>query len=435
MADFYKDTDTGSDANDGTTWALAKLTQEGVFSVMSAGDNGWVQGAAADTASIDRTFASPGTIINPCKVIGVVDGTTAEPPTLSDLAVTLPVISTTGAGADNNHSGSTVYCNLDISTGDRTSTQLDTNVSFINCKIAQFDRWTMGTQAILEFINCVYEPTGTSGVVGVSPNSKLSHRGGSWVFTAAANLTRILHSGDAEFIGVDLSGLTAPIMAGISAGRTFIKNCKMPASFTMRDDTSIVAVSSITVISSDDSSSVPVTDSIQDYRYEDIYGTIDLETTAVRTGGADDGASGAFSYAMIPSANSTLESSQATLKSPWMSVWVEGGSNTLTVYIANDSASTDYNEDEVWVEFYTADSGDTAQYDLNFDPDQERLFDSTTAITDDTGSTWGTGANNHQKFSVTVTTGYEGEVRARLHLAKRQATPDTLFLDPVIEVT
>ncbi|RKZ99889.1 MAG: hypothetical protein DRQ42_06795, partial [Gammaproteobacteria bacterium] len=177
-----------------------------------------------------------------------------------------------------------------------------------------------------------------------------------------------------------------------------------------------------------------VDSSIQDYRYEDAFGTIDSEATIVRTGGADDGASGAFSYAMTPKADGTLEGSCAALKSPWLTTWVEGGSQTLTIYICNDTASTDYLEDEVWVEFYTPDSGDTAQHDLTFDP-TDHILESATTITDDTGSTWGAGGNNHQKLSVTVTTGFEGFAYARLHLAKRQATPDTLYLDPVIVVT
>ena len=138
---------------------------------------------------------------------------------------------------------------------------------------------------------------------------------------------------------------------------------------------------------------------------------------------------------MTPTASATLEGSSANLKSPPMAVWLDGGANTLTVYFCNDSASTDYNEDEVWIEWFTPDAGDTAQHDQTFTPADPRLFTSSTAITDDTGSTWGTGGNNHQKLSITVTTGFEGWAYARLHLAKRSATPDTLFLDPKIEVS
>jgi len=258
--------------------------------------------------------------------------------------------------------------------------------------------------------------------------------GGSYTFTSAASLVWSASEGQVKFTGVDLSGLTAAIAVSGSHSEVVIANCKMPSTITKFSATPTTTKSSVTLIASDDSSSIGATSSIQSYEYENAHGTTDIELTAVRTGGADDGASGQFAYAMTPHANAVLEGSGANLSSPWMSVWVIAGSQTFTIYIANDSASTDYNEDEVWCEFYTPDAGDTAQHDQNFDPGNERLFANSTAVTDDIGSTWGTGANNHQKMSVTVTTGFEGWAYARLHLAKRQATPDTLFLDPKIEV-
>ena len=101
----------------------------------------------------------------------------------------------------------------------------------------------------------------------------------------------------------------------------------------------------------------------------------------------------------------------------------------LTIKIANDGAG-DLNEDQVYIEAYTPDAGDTAQYDQSFFPGDARLFASSTTITDDTGSTWGGSAANHQELSVTNTHGYEGEAYVRLHYLQRSATPDTLFLDP-----
>ena len=90
MAYFYCDFDAGSDAAAGTSWATAKLTLEGMLAVMAAGDTGFVQGAATDTAAASRTFTSPGTVTNPCMIIGVVDGTTNEGTSVvaGDLAVT-----------------------------------------------------------------------------------------------------------------------------------------------------------------------------------------------------------------------------------------------------------------------------------------------------------------------------------------------------------
>lgn len=437
MADFFMDTDAGSDANNGTTWALAKLTTEGLLAVMSAGDNGWIQGAAADDSVSDRTLASPGASSNPCIVTGVVDGTTNEPPLVSDLAVTLPVISTTGSAPDINFTGSISYRNIHISIGDRGTTANDQLFEILNGKFSISDRFTNGTGTVIRFENTVHEPLVTTGVMTVPTNSLLEMLGGSYLATTNTPIIRSLSGGVIKFSGYDLSALNTALseVSTSSRHKMIIANCKVPAVFTLFESAILNISNDATVIASSDTTSQAASSSVQDYRYEGFYGTIDSELTAVRTGGADDGASGAFSYAMTPNANATLESSSATLKSPWMRVWVEGGSNTLTVYVANDSASTDYNEDELWCEFYTPDAGDTAQHDQTFDPANARLFASSTAVTDDTGSTWGTGANNHQKMSVTVTTGFEGEAYVRLHLAKRSATPDTLFLDPKIEIS
>ena len=439
MAYFYCDTDAGSDANSGVDWANANLTLEGLLSDMSAGDVGFFQGAAADTTAGTRTFTSPGTITNPCLIIGVVDGTTNEGTSVvaADLAVTLPAITCTGVDSDIAFVGFVQYVNIDFSISDRPSITAVSSVKFVNCKFAFTDRFTVNPATKLVFENCVYEPLATTANMLLSAASQVEWNGGSLLQTAATSIFRTGSDGVAVLKAFDLSGIgaTALINSNLCSGQFKIINCSLPTTLTILGSAPIEENFYAEVVGSSDASSVAGTDSIQDYQYEDPYGTIDLETTAVRTGGADDDATGAFSYAMTPRASATLESSGATLKSPWMSVWVDGGSNTLTVYIANDSASTDYFQDECWVEFYTPDAGDTAQYDQTFDAGDARLLDSTTAITDDTGSTWGTGANNHQTFSATVTTGYTGWAYARLHLAKRSATPDTLFLDPRIIVS
>ena len=438
MAFWYQDTDAADDLGTGVDWANAVKVLETALALMSAGDTLFIQGAAADDSTSNRTLTSAGTVTNPCKLIGVADGTTNEGASVvaSDLAVTLPVISTTGAAIDMGFVGVADTSNIEFIVADRSPTTIGIAWSFTNGHYSIGDRndWTTGNRLILN--NTTIEMLSTASELRVSSGADFFMNGGDILFTAAAEIFNNASGGDAKLQGVDLSG--AGTLINSSATLYFkarFLNCKMPASYTLFSSTPTTAVASAELIGCSDASSVAATDSIQDYQYEDAYGTIDLETTAVRTGGADDDASGAFSYAMTPHASATLESSGATLKSLWMDVWVDGGANTLTVYIANDSASTDYNENEVWCEFYTPDAGDTAQYDQTFDAGDARLLESTTAVTDDTGSTWGTGANNHQKFSATVTTGYTGWAYARLHLAKRSATPDTLFLDPRIAVS
>ena len=437
MANFFMDTDAGSDASDGTTWANAKLTLEGLLAVMSAGDSGFIQGAATDTAASSRTFTSPGTNVNPCRLVGVADGTTNEPPVVGDLASATPKISNSVAGSDIIIAGAIDIYNIHITSVDRINLSAATSLSITNGQFTYNERFEgvgSGSTAFVLY-NSILEPTATGALLH---QHTLFMYGGSILFTAAADIIRNFSVGSYEFYGVDISGLgsSSSIINGANATATaLLSNCSLPATYNLFNGTPTLKNPSVTVLASDNTSSLSSTSSIQEYRYEDLHGSIDLETTAVRTGGADDGATGVFSYAMTPHANATLESSNATLKSPWMAVWLSAGANTLTVHIANDSASTDYLEDEVWVEFYTPDADDTAQHDQNFDPANARLLDSTTIITDDTGSIWGAGGNNHQKLSVTVTTGFEGWAYATLHLAKRQSAPDTLFLDPKIEVS
>ncbi len=434
MADFYMDTDGGSDASNGSTWALAKLTLEGLLAVMSAGDRGFIQGAATDTAAASRTFTSPGTIGNPCILTGVVDGTTNEPPVIGDIAVTLPKIDCTGGSSDITLGGFATWVNLHLSVADKLGAATGGSVfKMINGKLSLSDETTGPAEAawFITLENTVLETLVSTGSWAIGDVTML---GGSLLSTVSASVVDAIGQGPKEFIGVDLSAISTTVFIASTGGQNqvSIKNCKLPAVFN-KFGSSPVGGASLEVIASSDTSSQAADSSIQDYEYEDVHGTIDLELTAVRTGGADDGASGAFAYAMTPAASLTLESSSAAMKSPWMSVWAAAGNQTFTVYISND-AGTDYNEDEVWCEFYTPDSGDTAQHDQTFDPSNARLFPSSTIVTDD-ASTWGgDGSGNGQRMSATITTGFEGEVYARLHLAKRQGTPDTLFLDPKIGV-
>ena len=438
MAYRYKDTDGGSDANGGTTWADAKLTQEGLISVMSAGDIGVSQGAADDTAAVSRTFTSPGTNTNPCLFLGCVDGTTNEGVNIvaADLATsTLNPVSCTGASSDIIWDGASVWYGFDFTISDRPTTKANSNTKFINSRITAGDRFNMAEANVGEifFVETEYEINGSTAYLVPPPNGKFTWIGGKLTETAA--ISRLFLSNDTPTLlqGVDLSALTGSFYASaIQPAR--ILNCKMPASYTLLDSRPVTPRGMVEVIGSDNTTSIANDSSIQDYTKEDMYGTVDLEVTNVRTGAADDGAAGVFCYAMTPGVNLTKESVGA-LTSPLLSRWVPGGSSiTCTIFIANDGG-VDYNEDDVWCEWITPDDGDTAQHDVSHTPDLGRLLDNSIAVTDDAVSSWVTAANA-QKFVKTFTPGYEGWVQARVHFAKRfAATPDTLYLDPKIEVT
>ena len=54
-------------------------------------------------------------------------------------------------------------------------------------------------------------------------------------------------------------------------------------------------------------------------------------------------------------------------------------------------------------------------------------------LTDDTGSTWGSGGNNHQKLSQAIAPDYEGPVRGTLIYSRAAAA--TLYSDPLPVIT
>ncbi len=160
-------------------------------------------------------------------------------------------------------------------------------------------------------------------------------------------------------------------------------------------------------------------------------GNIVEETTRFRTGGADDGGSGAWSLAFTPNIDKTRDN-YVGLIGPRMAVEVvgDGTAQTLTVYIANSSASTDYQDDEVWLVVKSPSETGTADYD--FYTTQMDLLASASDITDDTGSTWGSGANNHQKLTISLSPDYDGIIECWVVFAKNfGASPETLYVDPL----
>ena len=431
----------GSNTAPYETWAkAASSTQTGVTAA-GAGGACFVQGAAADTAAAARTLASLGTITNPTRLIGVKDGTTNEGVNIvaSDLLVrgtdTLIDFNNSGAGNDIFVTGSIIFKGIAITSIDRFHPfEADHSVTLDGCEISATQIRSTSEGGACRIVD---SETTLTTTININIIASLIFEGGE-ILGSVTNLLTQGRSGVLDFTGVDISGLTVTNLTGNNTmTQLTFKNCKMPASYTKLGVAYTQDIGFVRLIGcSSNTAAKAATSSYPDYEYEDIYGTVGGEFTIVRTGGADDGASGGFAYAMTPHIDATLESTGATLKSPWLSVWLAGGSNTLTVYICNDTASTDFNEDDVWVEFYTPDAGDTAQHDQNFDPADERLLVSSTIITDDTGSTWGTGGNNHQQLSTTETTGFEGEAYVRLHFAKRYAaSPATLYLDAEPAVT
>lgn len=430
MAARYRNSDIGNDGNDGLTWATAKLTQEGLFSVMSAGDDGYCQGSAADSSGSSRTLTSPGTIDNPCRIVGVALGTTNEPPVESDLASTLPVIQTTGS-ADFNFQGFTTWQNIEITPSDKMFF-IDYN-EFIKSKLNVFDDFGgIGGKIVLIDSELDLLSGGNGGFL----QGKFRMYGGTLTKSGTGGaIDSGSPTGSMKFYGVDMSSLGTTSLARGSSGSIEIKvvNCRLPSTFNIYPGTPTGSTNA-EVIKSSNASSIPNTECVLDYRYENAFGSVEHNTSVVRTGGASpfpppNDTDQQYSYALTPNANATREGTLAKVMTPMMPIWVEAGSQTITFHICNDGG-VDYNEDEVFIELYAPNNNDTTQHEHTFEADDARLFPSTTPVADDPSAVWSGAGGNGQKFDVPINPGFIGYAYAFIHVTKRQATPDTIFVCP-----
>lgn len=454
MAQKAVDLDAGSDANSGDDWANAYLTiQKGLTDALAGGqvfvrrtDSGT---PGVDTAAASRTFTSPGTNANLTSIYAVKDGTTTFPPVDSDLMVkgvdTLVVWEASGAGNDIDFSGYATCHGIRFISADRFQQKSGEEViwEFEDCELhfGGFLFWERdGTSLILK--NTDLNPTSAGIPLLLRGGVVFEWTGGALTGTVQANFISINPVGFiGKITGVDLSNLGNNTLINITGADLIdftVRNSEMPATYTFVTGTAPTnGFFEITRIASTSETALGSSDSVQDYQKETIPGTVELETTAVRTGGADDGADGAFSYKMTPNVNATLEGFAVSLRSPLLKGWVEGDGSTakvFTVFVAN-SGGADYNKDDIRLVILTPDDGGTAQHDLSFSP-HEKIAGGSTAVADDAVSAWGSGAANFQKLEVTLTPDFQGPAYGYVEFCKRFASsPESLFVDPKILVT
>jgi len=316
-----------------------------------------------------------------------------------------------------------------------------------------FIAWTGGHFG--QYFKCkLTPPNNTSALLAVSNNSYLYAEFFDTEFNFAAAVTQLFAAvataavGNVLWHGTDfsvLSSLTAIFPSGaanqyIGGGMALI-GCKLGSGDVVTNGNpawgggggaSITGPASMSFSSGADPGS-PLGTGESDQSLEFIANTGDIieETTAVRTGGADDGATGAWALAITPITGMTTLFYEC-LYSPWLDGWIDGDgtSKIVTVYIANDSGA-DLNDDGVWLEVMYPSSDGNKQADF-IERTRMDLFATPSAVTDDATSTWGTGGDNPQKLQATIAPKYSGPVRVRVAFAP--GTTDTLYVDPKLDI-
>jgi len=454
---YVRSTD-GSDADNGTTWALAKATGAGAAAIDSTTDNHiWFSSSHSEsTTGANQAWTFAGTAAAPTWAVCVDDTGSPEPPTA---LTTGAVITTTGAYGVNINGYVYLYgLRFNIGTGS------------VNVNVA-FDSSSVGATQIAEA--CIFDIVGTGANAGITMSAAANAQptkviwkscdvkfgapvqfikpvlanftwsGGS-VLSGSAALTSglIAPNGNGESSkslveGVDLTnvGVTG-YLVGKSAGGVLdvvFRNCPVPAWTTGGLRTGTLQPGDRVGMYNCDSADTNYRLWIDDY-----FGVITSETGIYNDAGADDGSAQGFSWKMV--SNSLSEFPHQTLCSDEIVRWNDTvtGTITIAVEIVHDSQGSGTNgallDSEIWIEVLY--SGTTGSSDgtfisdrcgnLNLNSNAADQASSSAAWTGDSAG-WDT-----QKLSVSFDPKEKGYIHAKVHLAKASAT---VYVDPLITVS
>lgn len=435
MANIYVRSTDGLDADNGSTWALAKATLNGAAAIDAAGDTIWVSQAHSETPAGNFAPSLAGTDPSPEYILCGNDG--AEPPT------TLATTATVTANGGNISLGATSYwygitfacassviglCNtntrqqrVDRCTFRLTSGSTASTISFLS---------SVSASGRVVVTNCKYKFNLTTQGLSLGVGGYLHEVNGSFESGTASptTLLKAVAPGVAIFDGLDMSNLGTSFNFMVPPGpglRITLRRMKFPTSWAGN-------LISSAITSGSRVSMYNYTIGSMNYMLwiEDLAGTIKSETTLVMTNGASDGVT-PFSWKMTSNANA--EPLVTHLVSDEMVIWSDavGGSptiqKTITVNILHDSA-TNLTDDEVWLEVSYLSATNSPLGSVITDRKTDIL--ATAADQNSSSEAWTTTGMtnpNKQKLSVTVTPGQKGFYVCKVVLAKASKT---IYVDP-----
>ena len=442
MAKYLRSTD-GNNADDGSTWALAKANL--LNSVLVAGETVYVSQAHNEVtaARIDVTFA--GTPANPNYVLCGSDS--ASPPT-SD-AVTA-VVSTTGQ-ASLNLFGSAYVRGITFICGNGPNySQLSINgeavgniQTYEKCTFRQNDSHPSSGVSIggygstegylTTLIDCQLKVSSASCVISMTGDVRI--RGGGFEAATTSQTTVFLLGGTGVFGLVDIDGFDFSTLSSamvlftdtVRAGKVVLKNCKMPSGWSQNNLVSSVGAypnSRYEMYNCD------AGDTQYKFRIKDFAGLISDETTIIKTGGANNGAVG-FSAKMVTGANAKEGNGGLTLFPLTKKVESVGSALTATVDIIHDSA-TALNNADIWMELTYLGTSSSSKSTITHNRRTSPLATAADHATSSaTWATTGLTTPNKQQLQITFTPQEAGLVSATVHLAKSSST---VFVDTKLTV-
>lgn len=452
MSNLYVRSTDGDDADNGTTWALAKSTVTGAFNIDFAGDFVYVSQAHAETQASAMTIPMEGTNATPNRLICANDA--AEPPTaVADTAT----VTTTGTSAITiTGSGYTRGITFNCATGSSTALfnqhpGAGGRQVFEKCKFKLVGTSSNNRIAVcagpstsqapstVEWNDCDVSFANVGQYIQVNVG-RFHWKGGSILAGSSAITGLITGSGNSgrpgEFLveGVDLSNMaTSANLTPVAQTNGFtgvFRNCKLPSGWSGGIGSITNPSARIEMYNCD----------AGDTNYRMLIGswmgTLQSETTIVKTGGASDGTTG-LSWKMTASADAEYPAMPLASQEIAKRNTTVGSAITLTVDIVHDSqgsgAGGAFNNNEVWMEVqYQGTSGSTKSSFISCAPADILATPALQPSSSVTWTTTGLTTPVKQKLQVTFTPQEAGWMLAKVCLAKPSAV---VYVDPVLQVS
>jgi hypothetical protein len=448
MAVLYVRSTDGNDADNGSTWALAKATLAGAFAAASAGDTIYVSDSHAESQATAITLTSPGTSAAPCRVLCVDDS--AEPPTALATTATVDMSGDLSGLLGMLFLGCAYYHGITfllyrgyIQIANPSSSSL-VDLVFDACafdgyhsgfnyiEIGHGGRYINGCSIVWNNTRVKFSDAGqyikprTCNFLWKNTNNAVDSAG-----TAPTTLIQPVDASNftfAKLVGLDLSHIGSSKNI-ITASNNYhvmlsLENCKLGASVSFTTGTVAARSGFFGEMVNCDSG-----DTQTRYQKTVYQGSIYSETTIKRTGGASDATTG-YSRKMVSSANSQFLSPLAL---ETMRIWNEGTAEmTATVHVVTDNVTL--TNAECWMEVeYQGTSG----YPLSVVDMDDRAADilatpANQAASTETWTTTGLSTPVYQKLESTFTPAEKGWIICRVMLAKASTT---VYVCPKMELS
>lgn len=442
MAVYYVYSGAGG-SNNGSNWANAFTTLTTAFATEVAGDTLYVAHDHAETSGSAVALTSSGTVALPTKVI-CVNRSGSVPPVSADRRTTATV-ATTGASTGMTFNGFTHYDGIVFSnaiTGIQAGFILPGTSSqalrFDNCSFqfagssgsATMNIGNLGssTGTLLELNNTTLSFAAVGQNVSISGAFRWRNTPSALIGSAVPTslINAIAGRGaDVEIIGVDLSAAGSGktllnITASSTGARYRIIDCKLNAAVTKSAAFASLNAAEVEFIRSAASG---INYTVSRYR---ISGTLDEETTIVRTGGASDGTT-PIAWKIVTTANCHYS---IPFECPPIAIWnnTTGSSVTATIEGIWGGGAVPLDND-IWLDVEYL--GDASAPQGSFVNDGTADLLATAANQTSSSVTWG-GSTTKFKLAVSFTPQQKGWLYARVKCAKASST---FYVDPLVTLT